>query len=793
MPYLEIKLGPDTLLLRFVGRIDYVFGRLPRADVQLRDMKVSRLHTQFFIDSRGSAFVRDLGSSGGTWINNQRLRRGVIAPLNEGLKIRVGESRVTFYDGEPPVNAIEPPGASNPRGLIRTNARERFFEAEATVLAMDKVDPETQSGPAEAPPEVNPATFADSPKDLEQKPKPPSSTAQAAPAPRMPTKRNTGIVEAPWEKPKSGPVGPGGEKRVTIPPPTRGGARPSSRTGAVPPPPMQTADIDEEGNFHAPAQQPAAASAPPPAAPKPPLPIPPRTPQPVPLDQLDETGRTSREPVIPDSGAFQPPKPFHGDLPEEEPEESKPRVGMPTVRLERPAILDRQKEIEKEEAEEAALLKIPTAAVKPGAEPPPDEPEPEPQIGVAPRTDTPVAQDDEERDLTDEEIAVYMGGTLSGRYGDVDFGEEGGSSESGAEEDESEEVSFGSAAAKVSLEGDDDIDLEDDDSAADAPAEAEAQEPVDESVEESVEEPAQPEEPEEDHSEYKEPNTSMLGQTTAISEDPVDDEPEPAPEESTGEDSSGPVEDVPTYEDTKTPPPPTREGATEDRTFKPRKTRKLMKRRKDTAKITDKSNPTPLPEGAKTVHVPPPGFDAPIVAGAKTMFIPKPEDAKISRPVPEAEQEDETGSESKSDSEKATGKPKMMAENRERKTLDDMAEGPGGDTVALPPAMMREMQAELRASDPALKSAKDEPPTIGDNPTVKVAGDEEEEEDFILDEDYAFFTPPPATRKAREAAARAAKAEAGDVINANDFHAETDNLPGDKKAASKEDPDTLVD
>ena len=60
----------------------------------------------------------------------------------------------------------------------------------------------------------------------------------------------------------------------------------------------------------------------------------------------------------------------------------------------------------------------------------------------------------------------------------------------------------------------------------------------------------------------------------------------------------------------------------------------------------------------------------------------------------------------------------------------------------------------------------------------------------MLDEDYAFFTPPPATRKARDAAA---KLEQGDLINANDFSKETDNLPPDKKAASKDDPDTLVD
>ena len=182
------------------------------------------------------------------------------------------------------------------------------------------------------------------------------------------------------------------------------------------------------------------------------------------------------------------------------------------------------------------------------------------------------------------------------------------------------------------------------------------------------------------------------------------------------------------------------------------------------------ATPMPLPEGAKTEHVP---FDQPITPGAKTMFIPKPDDAKISRAedgIPQPE--------------RPTGKPKAIPENRERKTLDDMAEGPGGDTVAMPPNMMKQLQEELKK-----EAKKEEPPTIGENPTVKTSEDEDDEEEFILDEDYAFFTPPPPTRAAREAA----KAQQSDVINANDFHKETDNLPADKKAASGDDPDTLVD
>lgn len=776
MPYLEIKLGPDTLLLRFVGRIDYVFGRLPRADVQLRDMKVSRLHTQCFIDSRGNAFVLDLGSSGGTYINNQRLRRGVVAPLTNGVKFRTGDARITFYDDEPPVNAIEPPGQSEPRGLIRTNHRQRYFEAEQTVLAMNKVDPETQSGPAEPPPELNPADFADGPADLEVKPaaapKPPASAVKPptagvkAPLPpaKVPAKRNTGIVQAPWEKPA--PAGPAKEKRVTIPPPTRG--------GKPVPAPMPSADVDELGNY----SSPAASGQRPPSAP---MQRPPAALRQAPADGIDPTGRTSREPVVPDSGAFRPPPPITGEMRAED-DEPPQRVGLPTVRLERPAIQDRQRQIEEEEAAEAAALRIPTASVRPPEPPAPvEEVEPAPQIGMAPKRESASADDtidnsaEDQEDLTDDQITEYLGGSVSGRFGDIDFGDKT------REEPETEEVSFGSAA-QVGLEGDVDIDVDD-------PVPATSAEPA--AAAEDAEAAA------DDHSEFKESSTSMLGATTAVKEDPVEDHEEhfeePA-EELVEEPVEVPVEvpveetpvieditgEVPSYEETGTPPPPSREGATEDRTFKPRKTRKLMKRRKDTAKITDKSNPTPLPEGAKTVHIPLP-TDQPVVAGAKTMFIPKPDDAKISR------------AEGPGFPERPTGKPKAVPENRQPKTLNEMGEGPGGDTVAMPPAMMKQLQDELRKQyakkEEAKEVKKEEPPTIGENPTVKLSDDEEEDE-FVLDEDYAFFTPPPATRKARDAAARL---EQSDVINANDFTDETDNLPPNKKAASKEDPDTLVD
>ncbi len=865
MPYLEIKLGPDTLLVPFMGRIDYVMGRLPNADIQLRDMKVSRLHTQLFIDSRGRAFVRDLGSSGGTVFNNQKLRSGAIAPLVMGTRLRIGDARVTFYDQEPPVNATQPPSKSEPRGLIRTNDRNRAFHAEATVLAADKVSAETENGPAEAPPEIDPAAFADSavPPSLKQPAVAPSakqpaapgsSPAHAAPKPaapaakKPPTRRDTGIVEAPWEAAESNRhLPPKGEKRVTIPPPTRGG-----RSGPALPPPMQTAEIDETGKFHE-----AASPAPggptmysPPVKPQPARPIsplPPRQPgAPVAQDPGLKKGTDFRaakpaespsvrapnqplhEPEEMDlestAQAFVPPPPpaqkpaagVRNDLEEDAPV----TTGMPTVRLDRAALMARKEaEDAKDEQEAISALKIPTATVRPDAKPAPQEPDDaqaaSPRIGMAPGEKPPVSALDEvledvkdtaaqeaaakggeeEESLTDGQIAEYLGGSASGRFDAVDFGDESGRT-SDHDKEEGESVAINSKFAAAASE---DLDLD---------------------------EPPPPRK-------VAQASTSMLGNTTVVKAEPVSDQgpetaetaesaeaaesaqaPEQAPtvaaasadnEPAPGQDAAAdmPTEAIPEYKaagsDNVTPPPPSRTGAVADQGFKkPHKTRKLMKRR--TEKITDRTH-TPPPEARPTEMVPLPGApgfsEQPIGGGAKTIFIPKPDNAKLSRAPAAAETkpparipEKEEAELSEDDTHKVPAKPARV---------QDLGQGPGGDTVALPPNLMQQLRAEL-AKDANATAAKPEAkaeakPTIGDSPTVKRApdaADENDDEEFIIDDNYAFFTPPPPTRKAAAAAAAAATRE-DSVIDANDFNAETDNLPPEKRAKKSTDPDTIVD
>lgn len=435
MPYLEIHLGSESLLVPFSGRIDYVIGRLPKADIQLRDMKVSRLHTQLFIDSRNKPFVRDLGSSGGTQLNGMRLESGAVAALTTGARVRIGEARITYFGNEPPVKIPPPPSTSTPRGMIRANTRVR--QAYPPPAAKPAAPGDT--GPAEPAPEVIAADFADGSDG--QPAAQPAPTLKPASGANPPKKRKeTGIVTAPWEDSESSRMKPAGqEKRVTLSPATR--AAPGSQ-------PMPSAEIDETGKFHDP-------SAPPPRTGRPISPLPPRIPgSPVPH------GPATRNPdheIGESAAAFVPPPPpsssavTRGDS----------HGGIPTVRLDRAAIAARQA------SEEVPVApKIPTAEVKPGTHKPIEDHAPAPRIGLEAH-ERPKPIEDFAGDLQEEDVAgpqaissgkmpAYLGGQ-DADYGAVNFGE-------GAKEEESsDDVAFSSRAKAVP---DDSIDFEIDTAAA---------------------------------------------------------------------------------------------------------------------------------------------------------------------------------------------------------------------------------------------------------------------------------------------------------------------------------------
>jgi len=90
--------------LEILERRPYTIGRGHDADLQLRDLPVSRLHCKVEYD--GSYFwLVDTDSDNGTYVNDQKVQRYM---LYDGDTIRVGKTHVV-------VKILQAPTASEPR------------------------------------------------------------------------------------------------------------------------------------------------------------------------------------------------------------------------------------------------------------------------------------------------------------------------------------------------------------------------------------------------------------------------------------------------------------------------------------------------------------------------------------------------------------------------------------------------------------------------------------------------------------------------------------------------------
>jgi pSer/pThr/pTyr-binding forkhead associated (FHA) protein len=82
-----------------------VVGRKEDCDVNLDHKSVSKLHC-VIVKTDGLLLVRDLGSTNGTRVNGQRIRRAALLP-NDQLHIASVKYKVLFGPGEAPVSAHE--------------------------------------------------------------------------------------------------------------------------------------------------------------------------------------------------------------------------------------------------------------------------------------------------------------------------------------------------------------------------------------------------------------------------------------------------------------------------------------------------------------------------------------------------------------------------------------------------------------------------------------------------------------------------------------------------------------
>ncbi|MFC5754528.1 FHA domain-containing protein [Actinomadura rugatobispora] len=79
---LKVSVGQHLVLGRDAGQSP-VAGTFTQYD------NVSRRHSTVWLDPSGTAWVRDEGSTNGTFVNGERLPRGVEAPLRDGDQLRL--------------------------------------------------------------------------------------------------------------------------------------------------------------------------------------------------------------------------------------------------------------------------------------------------------------------------------------------------------------------------------------------------------------------------------------------------------------------------------------------------------------------------------------------------------------------------------------------------------------------------------------------------------------------------------------------------------------------------------
>jgi len=75
-------------------------GRKEECDLRLDHKSVSKMHC-VIVKTDGLLLVRDLGSTNGTRVNGQRIRRAALLP-NDELSIAGYRFKVSFGPGEPP-------------------------------------------------------------------------------------------------------------------------------------------------------------------------------------------------------------------------------------------------------------------------------------------------------------------------------------------------------------------------------------------------------------------------------------------------------------------------------------------------------------------------------------------------------------------------------------------------------------------------------------------------------------------------------------------------------------------
>jgi serine phosphatase RsbU (regulator of sigma subunit) len=108
--YLEIRLNGGAVSRRVLAESHVMIGRVPGVQILLDHHTVSRRHAEMFCDPFGRWWIRDLGSTNGTFVNEETVTE-VERVLSPGDRVAIGDFSIAFF--------LEPgEGARSPRGAV---------------------------------------------------------------------------------------------------------------------------------------------------------------------------------------------------------------------------------------------------------------------------------------------------------------------------------------------------------------------------------------------------------------------------------------------------------------------------------------------------------------------------------------------------------------------------------------------------------------------------------------------------------------------------------------------------
>ena len=104
-----VVIAPESKKGSFAVRLPIVVGRSDEAKFRIQQDRVSRKHCEFFAQD-GVVHLRDLGSTNGTFLDNEQMAAGTSTPVSSGGTVRVGSLvfRVEYESRGEPQTTIAP-------------------------------------------------------------------------------------------------------------------------------------------------------------------------------------------------------------------------------------------------------------------------------------------------------------------------------------------------------------------------------------------------------------------------------------------------------------------------------------------------------------------------------------------------------------------------------------------------------------------------------------------------------------------------------------------------------------